>query len=354
MGSQSLAGSVESALALRIMSPLAVLIVLLWALSPLGGQSSLRLLSIEERPIFHASRIYYWGSDTTYAFGGASAAHYDTTPSSIQAIVAASLLAQNSTQLSPVDTWGNAKIPAVESLVQATLSADPQRSSSWLDMDSMPPQEYSSLVGIPMTNIPAVGNANFSIENSFVYTQCKRVKQLLSLSEYCALPAIDDGECTFDSNKALTGSILQNQSSIITTSSGALTSPYKPQRFTLQYAWSGQIITNTTDPSITLYDCSLYSVRVEANVLCTDAKCAVKRIRQSQVDHRPSQINAWNTYAAAKWGLPLGFFSALLGILNTATGTAVEDYGTPIDYFLYGKWVLYYLKAFPRVSFLPS
>ena len=345
MGSQSLASSIETALALRILSPLSVLIVLLWALSPVGGQSSLRLVSFEPKPIFSTKPIYYWSSNTTFPFGGESSSHYTTEPNAIQAIVASSLLAQPSTQLSPVDTWSNVKIPAVHSLVQATLEPHRIASSAWLDIDPTLSQDYASLVGIPMSNLPSEGTANFSIENSFIYTDCKRRKQLYSAADWCNTTyALANYACTFDSNGTYNSSILVTQSSILTTLTDDLDNnptTYKPSRFNLQYAWSGGLISSATQPAITTYDCALYSVRVEANVFCTDSKCAVKRLRQSQVDRRPNEINAWNSYAAAKVMAPYTYLSALLNILNTATGTAYEGYGTPIDTYLYGLYNAY-------------
>ena len=347
MGSQSLAGSIETAFALRIITPIAGLIVLLWLLSPIGGQSSLRLVSIQQLPEIDSKLIWYWSSNTSNAFGGSSASHYVTTPNAIQALIAASLIAQPSSWMSPVDTWNNAKIPLVKSFVQQALNSNTDVSATWYMVDSMPLQSYSSLIGIPLTNVPSKGQANFSIENSFVYTDCQKRNTDLSLSEFCSMKSAQDaGACTYNSDGSLNSSTLSTQSSIFLQSNSfpGSSSPQKPQRFSMQYAWGPAVYSSNSSPQILLFDCPLYSVRVEANIVCKDAQCAVKRIRRSQVDRRPSEVNGWN----AEFGLSFNYLSALLEILTTATGTAKESYGTPIDYYLAGNPNVYVAGGTPQ------
>ena len=149
--------------------------------------------------------------------------------------------------------------------------------------------------------------------------------------------AQEAGACTY-SDGSLNSSVLTTQSSIFVQSVFDTSSspPNKPLRESIQYAFGPALYSSNNYPAILLFNCPIYSVRIEANIVCENAQCAVKRIRRSQVDRRPSEINGWN----AEYGLSGGFLSALLEILTTATGTASSTYGTPIDYYLAGKFSL--------------
>ena len=139
MGSQSLASSIETAFALRIITPIAGLIVLLWLLSPIGGQSSLRLLSIQQLPEIGLQADLLLGQQYQQCVWRFIRGSLLTTPNAIRAIIAASLLAQPSTWTSPVDTWNNAKIPMIESFVQETLNGNDEVSPNWYLVSSDAP-----------------------------------------------------------------------------------------------------------------------------------------------------------------------------------------------------------------------
>ncbi|KAF2658976.1 hypothetical protein K491DRAFT_689580 [Lophiostoma macrostomum CBS 122681] len=70
VGSQSLVSTVSSAFALRSFNALSIYLLLLWSLSPLGGQSSLRLLSETNTAIFDNSVAYCASPDSATFMDG--------------------------------------------------------------------------------------------------------------------------------------------------------------------------------------------------------------------------------------------------------------------------------------------
>ena len=162
IASSSLASSVQAAFSLRRLSPTAVLILFIWVLSPVGGQSSLRLLSIVQQPAISNRSIYYAKIDTTFYIGGSS--HYDTRPLAANAIFRASLLAENSTKYGPTDSWSNPKVPLLQAHIDNIDTIVDDANNPWIDSPTTSNITYSSLVGLPLLNVPRVGAANFSME----------------------------------------------------------------------------------------------------------------------------------------------------------------------------------------------
>jgi hypothetical protein len=77
VGSQNLAAAVECAILIRNLTLLCIGIILLWALSPLGGQSSLRALDMRRRSTFGNQPVDYFDVNDASAssfIGGSSVA----------------------------------------------------------------------------------------------------------------------------------------------------------------------------------------------------------------------------------------------------------------------------------------
>ncbi|RYE54454.1 MAG: hypothetical protein EOP48_12290 [Sphingobacteriales bacterium] len=115
MASQSVWGTVESQIILQRLTVVGVNLLFLWALSPLGGQASLRLMQRHDRLTTSNTTIRYmttgpggtmWGLSSTYVGSGKF--------SDAGALYTAALLAPLETKVGPIDPWGNVKIPRVD------------------------------------------------------------------------------------------------------------------------------------------------------------------------------------------------------------------------------------------------
>jgi hypothetical protein len=183
----------QRAFTLRYFSYVALLLLALWSLSPVGGQASLRALTLEIRVVTNTTEVSYQTSDTTLVmsqtatsgddaltteenliitmygsaqmlsdsglqYSNGSSDGFDTL---LQQLGSADTVLKSSTQ----DIWGNIRIP----VLQLLPGFDPNATNKWV---SVPHQEqlisYESLIGIPfrLSSLNG-GNASFSINSTY-------------------------------------------------------------------------------------------------------------------------------------------------------------------------------------------
>ena len=140
------------ALLLRQLSLTGTLVIVLWGLSPLGGQSSLRLLSTRELSISGNQPVYYldtsndtrsWFDDSMGGMGN---------DKWITSIYLACLLAPNRTLSAATDLWNNVKIPMIETLPDY----DPDNTANpWIPVNRSQGLAYSSLTGLMVAGLPS-------------------------------------------------------------------------------------------------------------------------------------------------------------------------------------------------------
>lgn len=94
---------------------LAVGLFVLWALSPLGGQSSLHILKTVPSLAVNATDLFTFNTEIPAPFSALR-----LRPSSVEAqmngLYITSLMAPPNVKRSPVDIWGNLKVPLMSSL----------------------------------------------------------------------------------------------------------------------------------------------------------------------------------------------------------------------------------------------
>ncbi|KAF1913889.1 hypothetical protein BDU57DRAFT_541261 [Ampelomyces quisqualis] len=132
MASQSVWGTVESHILMRRMTIVGANLLFLWSLSPLGGQASLRLLEIP------------------------------------------ALLDSKQAKERPEDIWGNVKIPYLNT---SSLLPDTQRRWFNVSGELRAPEEYFSLVGIPVISRPLLQDGTFNLESSQLTLECDSFTQ---------------------------------------------------------------------------------------------------------------------------------------------------------------------------------
>ncbi|KAM0128151.1 hypothetical protein ACHAO1_009111 [Botrytis cinerea] len=111
-GSTSLASTVISQLKLRIFSFVGIPLIVIWALSPIGGQASFGQLTISKKMLLDSTQSYYMISTGSMPF-------LQFLPiiswfSIVNAIFMSSVMGPPTTKSSPSDIWGNVKIPYIE------------------------------------------------------------------------------------------------------------------------------------------------------------------------------------------------------------------------------------------------
>ena len=92
------------------------------------------------------------------------------------ALFAASLSSPVSTKASAVDTWGNVKIPMLETMNSSTVDNDGWMSTN---VDNM---TYASLIGLPISPLPADAKINFYVETAYWYLTCSSLRLIEDLT----------------------------------------------------------------------------------------------------------------------------------------------------------------------------
>ncbi|KAI1411309.1 hypothetical protein F5Y13DRAFT_191584 [Hypoxylon sp. FL1857] len=302
-GSTSLTSTVTSQFQMRTISFLGLILVAIWALSPIGGQASFRQMTI-------GPKVSTETTNFTYMIPNGNLAQYDSSErntyfSIINSLFISSLISPDSTKQSAVDTWGNVKVPLIETYEN---SSTPDSQGWFTTGDSN--ITYSSLVGLPVSGF----GGNFikhsvSMEAQYLYLNCPVVYGL-----WFNISTIDAGLSFIGP-----GAEMWSLDDSLERMQIASTDPAKmarPRWFSYQW-WDSP--TNMTS------NCSITTTYVEVDVECGgSATCAVSRLRRSRLAHPPAAFTLMDTWAQS-WGtFGHNFVNSMAG--HPAYGTAVQFY----------------------------
>jgi hypothetical protein len=146
---------------------------LVWLLSPLGGQSALRLLSEEDKSVHGTDTFHYLNPSAmqdSFLMGASAANSGRITYTSM---FLSALLSSSRYQASSMDLWGNVKIPAWRSVENGTDNGD-----GWKTVDISAGQNvtYASLIGIPVAS-EAWSQSTFTIKARQWDVTCESVEE---------------------------------------------------------------------------------------------------------------------------------------------------------------------------------
>ncbi|KAH8746743.1 hypothetical protein BGZ57DRAFT_935843 [Hyaloscypha finlandica] len=164
MGSKTVGGTIITQVRLWHFSLAGLGLILLWLLSPVGGQAVLRILSTTStRTVSNAAVNYLNSRQQVYA--GLPA--FDSWYPGFAGIFTASLLAPMAVKAGPLDLWGNLKIPYFSGLANVTEDSNGWKQSPQTNYTP----SYSSIFGIPISGVPT-GNATFNVQSTYVELSC--------------------------------------------------------------------------------------------------------------------------------------------------------------------------------------
>jgi len=337
MASQSVWGTVESQFLMRRLTVVGSHLLILWSLSPLGGQASLRLLDkVDSAQVANMKLRYLTTGPAGTVFGLGTVYEGGQGFRDINSLYGAALLAPNTIKTGLQDTWGNVKIPSLEA-----INASDADANGWFTVPPITaPESYSSLIGLPVVGRPLDADANFSLESTYLSVQCDPFVKVDGLQSYTPswFSPIDNASL-FDSTSFF----------LDTDRPGFLgREPGNPEQVVLSQRWDGfvgfvnkstqndPLVTDmrkiimgslmTTTSTINLVNCSLSQIHVEAMVNCTKSQCGVGKIRKSLTDTRPSALTG------------LDFYNIMSLYLGTLPRTVSQGVGsTPTERFLYSS-----------------
>ena len=264
MGSLTIFGTVELQFLLRTFDILGIGLIALWALSPLGGQASLRLLGTGQHSTSSVQNISYLGPNykSLLGLGGDSVPFYIDL---INALYLSALLTPPAGQASSVDTWANVKIPAIEDL-ESTSKSD---AGGWYDVHPGN-TSYSSLVGLPIDGIRKNGSYHFYVESLYMVLDCPNI----SYSTLESGTSTGGFSLDFVRNATISANLqlLPNQTSYPAV---------KP------WGVNFNAVSNLDVDDSFIANCTLTRSSVESNITCDHGSCGVRNIRRSQFDRRP-------------------------------------------------------------------
>ena len=337
MGSQSVWGTFESQFLMQRLTLVGANLLFLWALSPLGGQASLRLMRRDQQASYAPSKLRYLTTGPGGAlFGVAASGSQRWKSAEAGALYNAALLAPQATKNGPQDSWGNIKIPSYEALDLSIMDVE-----GWLDVPDVvsTPETYSSLVGLPIAGLPKSGHSNFTVEYNYISVTCTPFVQQPYpgvhgtgdplATNYTKLDLLLPGQIWHNKSASTPFDPLQGRASFLfdtprdlarisirnlaqqadpDTYLGRLdgfvghrnqsrhndTESNTPRE--LSFASVYGISRDGTEQGLNIASCSLLQHHVEALVLCTGGQCSASRLRKSLSDTRPDALTAFEYF----------------------------------------------------------
>ncbi|KAL3478359.1 hypothetical protein BJX99DRAFT_245525 [Aspergillus californicus] len=298
-------------------------LLVLWTMSPLGGQSTLRLMYKANLTDVTHPELRYWDNGpfgSMFTRTAIMVGNDGSWPLSMRDIYTASLMQSTGTKAGPVDQWTNIKIPRIGSGNQSLITDD-----GWMPVkNSSQIEDYTSLFGMPVIGLSEAmdqGDVQFTVETTYVELACEAFHRFDPANQSTGL-SIDCENCFttmgkdqwIRSQKYLglpADGFYANGKSFEYGNPDADINPNNPN-YTLPRTLQ---INSTFDAVTSSTSCKITQRPVEAYIECIDKSCAATRIRQSTTDHRNQNFTVMDY-----WG-----WKVLEMITATSTGSGTQD-----------------------------
>lgn len=268
MGCQSVFTAIERQIALRRFDLLGVAIFLAWLLSPIGGQTSLRMLSTQPSiKEFNITARYFPLEGTAaqtffYGFGRAPLSWTLWAPLYMTALQTSRQYWQSS-----LDLFGNVRVPDIRQLRSSAIDASDY---DWHDFGSTNDIQYASMLGIPIVGVPEVGNSSFSLQSFYWAVECSDWNQ----TEF------EEVEHTQTSTFNMTLNWLE------APSYERMGFIYQTKRLTQQSMSAFSAIPYSNNTGVhSKTNCTASPTVVESEIECHGQSCSVRRMRKLQRDY---------------------------------------------------------------------
>jgi hypothetical protein len=333
IGSQSLVSAFTHAVELRSLDVLTLFLLALWILSPLGGQSALRLLHETNSTISQSHPIFYPNVDSPSHIVFMSQ-HDDVTQFS-SAVIATTFSTVGTLDAAPQDPWNHPKIPRIPGIEQA--EARNVTNGPWLMVDKDQNISYTSLTGVNIADLQRNKNVNFTIPYEYMYFNC----DLLDTGELRTERGARD---VLSRIRVVDPWRNDTYISLFNTSLDA-PGPGISTYWISTYKFLGYYDDNYVPKSLFfvarnfqeetfLFNCSYNSVLVEASLQCRSDNCEVDRIRRLWKPRTERGIGAgfpWDVVHEGDWN------SYFLRSLGTIGGFVSNNRYHPVNSFIYGN-----------------
>ncbi|KAH0022154.1 hypothetical protein KCU78_g5863, partial [Aureobasidium melanogenum] len=289
LGSMTIVQTVLTQVQMRSPNLLSFLLIAIWALSPLGGQASLRIVGSMMQATNTTRLVQYVNTtmDGMPYIGGDTAS--DFVP--VNAVFGAALVGASSSSSSSVDAWGNIKIPWIENLDPSMADAE-----GWYPIPQLNiSDEYTSLIGLPLSLISDARNltTSFNIETSYWTLSCPVFEDL------------GDGQSATGYDAAAENKLLAEMKkyqdpygvSLYNTTAAHNFYLYSVNMYNDSESWDSPsnkrlrhitYMENNNDPAHWVAaNCTIKTTYVEVSTFCSAGRCTAVRVRNSHAPHAP-------------------------------------------------------------------
>lgn len=270
-------------------------LVLIWALSPLGSQGTLRLVHPFNSTTVSRVPIRYWDSGplgNMWPYSWSCYSNDGGYPVSMRDTYLAALMQGLDVKKGPRDQWGNVKIPRL--IDQGSSRADPD---GWFPAPEgdVHPEQYSSLSGIPIIGLVGLHkeNVNFTVETSYVELACSDIAFIdnpdakSGLSITCS----DCGSECISGFSERTRAFLGPPFHGLTTEQQSNASIVKPRSMLFNSTVLGGVTQGIIQVS-----CQVTQRVQETSVKCIGNDCAATKFRPSRTDHRSENYTSFDLW----------------------------------------------------------
>ncbi|ORY57765.1 uncharacterized protein BCR38DRAFT_448607 [Pseudomassariella vexata] len=181
MGVRTLSQAFSNLAEVRSFTMTSLSLLVLWCLSPLGGQASLRVLGRTNETATEEVGVRYLDTGPlahlytqmwTSRLSGSRESGMDAM---LRTGYVGALMQSLEAKLETEDIWGNVKIPRLECLSEVVFGED----GSGRDATKVHEVEcYSSLIGLPVVGLSGRDTADFILETSYVSLACNEAKNV--------------------------------------------------------------------------------------------------------------------------------------------------------------------------------
>jgi hypothetical protein len=340
--------TVGHAISLRSLNLLTLGLLALWALSPLGGQSALRLVYESNQTVLQSHTIFYASVDASSQFlrGDNNVNELNR----VNSVVSTALTTIDTLEQSPVDVWNHPKIPRLEELELAESNNETSR--PWYTLDRNGRYNYAALTGMNVINLSSAGTTNVTVPYEYMYFGCA----LSDANNITTMP-LETGLYQLPYFPTQVRYLRDLEAAGLLQSSGQFNStndfsiePTSTSSNTL-FEWMnfffytrgkrGQrpeaLLYGSKQFSTTffLFECSMKSVMVEANIVCEAKSCGVERLRRLHIP-RANRSGTLLPYDVINQDDGFSTFTFLKYLIGIGGGSPLAT-SNPVDTYIYGN-----------------
>jgi hypothetical protein len=265
-------------------------------------------------------------------------------------VVSTALMTADTLEWSPTDTWNHPKIPRLKELEQEERRNE--TSPRWHTLESHANHSYAALTGVNVINLPKTGDTNLTVPYEYMYVDCRLSPANNITTRYDSEHGRNVTEPDFHSQiKYLrdmnAAKLLQsegafnpnNNYTIVPGEYPPTSSVYDRGFFVYSIGKAGykqdallygsRAVANT----YYLFECSMMSVMVEANMLCQSASCSVGRLRRVDVP-RSKRQGDYLPYDVVNGGM---YTRDFLRYFQRLGGDTDSFSSNPVDAYIFGN-----------------